>query len=123
VNRYLPLIILGVMLNACAQIALKQGMRQIGRFAFSIENILPIGIKVALNPFVIFAIFCYVVSVVVWLLVLSRVDVSYAYPLLSLGYIVTAFAGHLFFGEDLGPVRWAGILIICLGVYLITRSG
>ncbi|NIA08728.1 MAG: EamA family transporter [Nitrospiraceae bacterium] len=119
-NRYLPLIILGVMLNACA---LKQGMRQIGNFAFSIENILPIGIKVALNPFVIFAIFCYVVSVVVWLLVLSRVDVSYAYPLLSLGYIVTAFAGRLFFGEVLGPVRWTGILIICLGVYLITRSG
>jgi len=123
VNRYLPLIILGVMLNACAQLALKQGMRQIGDFAFSIENILPIGIKVALNPFVILAIFCYVVSVVVWLLVLSRVDVSYAYPLLSLGYIVTAFAGRLFFGEVLGPVRWTGILIICLGVYLITRSG
>ena len=122
-NRYLPLIILGVMLNACAQLALKQGMRQIGDFAFSIENILPIGIKVALNPFVILAIFCYVVSVVVWLLVLSRVDVSYAYPLLSLGYIVTAFAGRLFFGEVLGPVRWTGILIICLGVYLITRSG
>jgi len=93
-NRYLPLILLGVLLNACAQIVLKQGMRNIGHFAFSIQNILPIGVKVALNPFVMIGIFCYVVSVIVWLMVLSRVDVSYAYPLLSVGYIVTAFAGR-----------------------------
>jgi drug/metabolite transporter (DMT)-like permease len=122
-NRYLPLILLGVLLNACAQLALKQGMRDIGHFVFSIENILPIGAKVALSPFVMIGLLCYVVSVIVWLMVLSRVDVSYAYPLLSVGYIVTAFAGRLFFGEVLGPVRWAGILIICMGVYLITRSG
>jgi multidrug transporter EmrE-like cation transporter len=121
-NRYLPLILLGVLLNACAQLALKQGMRDIGHFVFSIENFLPIGAKVALNPFVITGLLCYVVSVIVWLMVLSRVDVSYAYPLLSVGYIVTAFAGRLFFDEVLGPVRWAGILIICLGVCLITRN-
>lgn len=121
-NRYLPLILLGVLLNACAQIVLKQGMRNIGHFAFSIQNILPIGVKVALNPFVMIGILCYVVSVIVWLMVLSRVDVSYAYPLLSVGYIVTAFAGRFFFDEILGPARWAGILIICLGVYLITRN-
>jgi multidrug transporter EmrE-like cation transporter len=121
-NRYLPLILLGVLLNACAQLALKQGMRNIGHFAFSIQNILPIGVKVTLNPFVMIGLLCYVVSVIVWLMVLSRVDVSYAYPLLSVGYIVTAFAGRFFFDEILGPVRWAGILIICLGVYLVTRS-
>ena len=65
---------------------------------------------------------CYVISVGVWMMALSRVEVSYAYPLLSVGYIVTAFAGHLFFEEELGAVRWVGILVICLGVYLIPRS-
>jgi multidrug transporter EmrE-like cation transporter len=121
-NRYLPLILLGVLLNAAAQLCLKQGMRQIGHFAFSLENILPIGFKVALNPFVFAGLLCYVISVVVWLLALSRVEVSFAYPLLSVGYIVTAFAGQMFFGESLGSVRWAGIIVICLGVYLVTRS-
>ena len=121
-NKYLPLILLGVLLNAGAQITLKQGMGNVGPFAFSLENIVPIGIKVARNPFVIVGLFCYVVSVVVWLMVLSRVEVSYAYPLLSVGYIVTAFAGHTFFAEALGAVRWAGILVICFGVYLITWS-
>ncbi len=121
-TRYLPLILLGVLLNATAQLCLKQGMRQVGHFTFSLENILPIGFKVAINPFVFTGLMCYVISVLVWLMALSRVEVSFAYPLLSVGYIVTAFAGQFFFGETLGPVRWAGILVICFGVYLITRS-
>ena len=97
-------------------------MRTIGHFAFSLENILPIGIKTLINPFVFAGLLCYVISVIVWLMALSRVEVSYAYPLLSVGYIVTAFAGQFFFQEALGPVRWTGILVICLGVFLITRS-
>ncbi|MFO7985885.1 MAG: SMR family transporter [Desulfatiglandaceae bacterium] len=121
-NRYLPLIFLGVLLNACAQLCLKQGMRTIGHFDFSWHNLAPVGMQAALNPFVFAGLLCYVVSVGVWMMALSRVDVSYAYPLLSVGYIVTAFAGHLFFEEELGAVRWAGILIICLGVFLVTRS-
>jgi multidrug transporter EmrE-like cation transporter len=121
-KQYLPLILLGVFLNACAQLTLKQAMRTIGTFSFSLENLAPIGFKIALNPFALGGFVCYLVSVIVWLMVLSRVEVSYAYPLLSAGYIVTAFAGWAFFGEALGMVRWAGIVVICLGVYLITRS-
>ncbi len=121
-NRYIPLILTGVLLNAAAQLALKKGMSSIGHFQFSIENMVPIALRVAVNPFVLAGLVCYVVSVAVWLLVLSRVEVSYAYPLLSIGYIVTAFAGKYFFNEALTPVRWAGIIVICFGVYLITRS-
>lgn len=121
-NRYLPIILLGVFLNAFAQLALKQGMRTIGEFTFSMDNLIPVGMKVALNPYVILGLFCYVVSVAVWLLVLSRVEVSFAYPLLSVGYIVAAMFGMVFFGENVGLIRWAGIIVICFGVYLITRS-
>jgi len=121
--RYLPLILSGVLLNASAQLALKQGMRQIGHFEFKLANVFSIGQNVALNPFVIIGLGCYVFSVVIWLLVLSRVEVSYAYPLLSVGYIVTALAGRYLFAEALTPTRWAGILVICAGVWLITRTG
>ncbi len=116
------MILLGVLLNAAAQLVLKKGMTDIGHFSFTMENLLPVGIKVAMNPFVILGVIFYVVSLAVWLMVLSRVDVSYAYPLLSVGYIVAALAGKYLFHEPLGPVRWAGIIIICLGVFLITRS-
>ena len=119
-NKYLPLILFGVLLNAFAQLALKEGMRTIGSFAFTINNFIPIGLKAALNPFIAIGLGCYLVSVIVWLIVLSRVEASYAYPLLSVGYIVIAFAGQMLFNETIGIVRWAGILVICLGVYLIT---
>lgn len=119
---YLPMIIFGVLLNAAAQLALKQGMRQIGYFEFSLQHSGHLFFAVASSPYILAGLACYVVSVVVWLLVLSRVEVSYAYPLLSIGYIVTAFAGWRFFQENISLTRWAGIAVICLGVWLITRS-
>nr|WP_321467740.1 SMR family transporter [uncultured Desulfobulbus sp.] len=119
---YLPLILFGVFLNAAAQLALKQGMRQIGYFDFILANIPRIVWEVAANGYIWVGLICYVVSVVVWLLVLSRVEVSYAYPLLSVGYIVTACAGWFLFQENMSPARLLGIAVICLGVYLITRS-
>lgn len=120
--NYLPLIMLGVMLNAAAQLFLKEGMRRIGHFDFVWANIVPIGLMVAGNLFVLAGLACYVVSVGVWLLVLSRVEVSFAYPLLSVGYIVNAVAGYYLFQENLSLTRMTGILIICVGVYFITRS-
>lgn len=120
--NYLPLIMLGVMLNAGAQLALKEGMRRVGHFEFLWVNAAPVGWQMATNPFVAFGIGLYVLSVVVWLLVLSRVDVSFAYPMLSVGYIVNAIAAYYLFGEDLSVMRVSGILVIVAGVYLITRS-
>jgi multidrug transporter EmrE-like cation transporter len=120
--NYFPLIMLGVMLNAAAQLFLKEGMRRIGHFEFVWANIVPIGFMVAGNLFVLSGLVCYVISVAVWLLVLSRVEVSFAYPLLSVGYIVNAVAGYYLFQENLSLTRITGILIICVGVYFITRS-
>ncbi len=120
--NYLPLILLGVLLNAGAQLLLKEGMRRIGYFEFAWANALPIGMQIVASPFVLLGIFAYVVSVAVWLLVLSRVEVGFAYPLLSVGYIVNAVAGHYLFQENLSLTRITGILIIIGGVYLVTRS-
>ena len=122
-TRFLPLIVLGVMLNAAAQLALKQGMRNIGYFDFRLESFGPVLMAVIASPYILAGLACYLFSVAVWLLVLSRVEVSFAYPLLSIGYIVTAFAGSLFWNESVSITRWAGIIVICLGVWLITRTG
>ncbi len=117
-----PLIIAGVLLNTIAQIALKLGMRSIGYFDFSLQNIVPIGLKIVRNPQIFLGLSCYVLSVVIWLLALSRVDVSYAYPMTSLGYIFTAILGFLMLGESLSPMRILGIVVILIGVYLVSRS-
>ena len=116
------LILLGVLLNAAAQLLLKAGMGQIGHFEFSMVNAVPIGLKVMANIPIIGGLFLYVVSVVVWLLVLSRVQVSFAYPMLSIGYIVNAVAAYYLFGEPLTSMRMFGIFIIIAGVYIVAQG-
>ncbi|WP_151193920.1 EamA family transporter [Cysteiniphilum sp. JM-1] len=115
------LLLFGVLLNASAQLFLKFGMDRIGEFSFTLANIWPIGWKVATNYFVILGLMCYVISVVVWLMVLSRVPVGLAYPMVSIGYIVTAIAGYFLLGETLTATRIAGIFVIILGVYLVAK--
>ncbi len=116
------LVLAGVLLNAAAQLLLKAGTNRIGEFAFSMANVLPIGSKVATSPFILAGLACYAVSVVVWILALSRVPVSVAYPMLSIGYIVNAFAAWMLFGESLAVQKLVGIGFIVVGVFLVARS-
>ena len=116
------LIFTGVMLNAAAQILMKAGTNAIGHFEFSAENILPIGLKLATEWHIIAALFCYALSVVVWILALSRVPVSIAFPLLSMAYIVTAVAAWYLLGEALSLTKFVGIGVIILGVIIISRA-
>ena len=112
----------GVLLNAAAQLALKAGTNRIGEFAFSLDNVVPIGLRVASSPYILLGLACYVVSVVVWILGLSRVPVSVAYPMLSVGYIVNAIAAWMLFGESLTAQKLVGIGMIVIGVVLVARS-
>jgi multidrug transporter EmrE-like cation transporter len=116
------LVLTGVLLNASAQLLLKAGTNRVGEFAFTLANVLPIGTRFALSPYVAGGLACYVVSVGVWILALSRVPVSVAYPMLSIGYIVNALAAWWLFGESLGAQKLVGIAFIVVGVFLVARS-
>jgi multidrug transporter EmrE-like cation transporter len=116
------LVLAGVLLNAAAQLLLKAGTNGIGAFAFTADNLVPVGIKVASNPFIVSGLGCYAVSVVVWIMALSRVEVSLAYPMLSIGYVVNAVAAWYLFGEALTVQRMVGIGTIIVGVFLVARS-
>lgn len=116
------LILTGVMLNAGAQLLLKAGVNAVGQFAFSRENLLPIAWRLATQWPIVGGLACYVVSVVVWIMALSRVDVSLAYPMLSLGYVVNAVAAYYLFGEALTTQRLLGIGIVLVGVYVLARA-
>ncbi|MFZ5522774.1 MAG: EamA family transporter [Pseudomonadota bacterium] len=116
------LIFAGVMINAAAQILMKTGTNAVGYFEFSSENILPIGWKLATEWHIVAALFCYALSVVVWILALSRVPVSIAFPMLSMAYIVNAVAAWYLLGEDFSPTKAVGIGVIILGVIIISRA-
>ena len=116
------LILCGVLLNAAAQLLLKAGTLQVGRFAFEAANIVPIGLRLATEPHILGGLACYVVSVVVWILALSRVEVSVAYPMLSIGYLVNAIAAWSLFGENVTAGRIVGIGVIIVGVCIVAWS-
>ena len=116
------LILTGVLLNAAAQLLLKAGVERVGVIGLGWNSIVSSGLRLALEPYILGGLLCYVVSVVVWILALSRVDVSIAYPMLSIGYVVTALAAWALLGESLSMVRIAGIVVIILGVFLVARS-
>ena len=116
------LLMTGVLLNAGAQLLLKAGTNAVGVFEFSRDNILPVGWKLATEPYIAGGLGCYVISVVVWILALSRVEVSIAYPMLSIGYVINALAAWYLFGEAVTLTRLAGIGVIIIGVYLVARS-
>ncbi|MBU6260687.1 MAG: EamA family transporter [Burkholderiales bacterium] len=116
------LILTGVLLNAGAQLLLKAGVAPLGVLSVGWHNLLPTLIKVLGQWPIIAGLGCYVVSVGVWIVGLSRVEVSLAYPMLSLGYVVNALAAWWLFGEALGPMRWAGMMLILAGVLVMSRT-
>ena len=116
------LLMTGVLLNAAAQLLLKAGTNAVGQFELSAQNIVPVGLKLALEPHIAGGLACYVVSVAVWIVGLSRVEVSIAYPMLSVGYIVNAVAAWYLFGESLTAQKLVGIAFIVAGVFLVARS-
>src|SRR5512137_867524 len=120
--KYIPLILVGVFLNAFAQVLLKRGMLGIGYFEFHFQSVFPIIKKVALNSYILSGLASYVISVAIWLLVLARVEVSYAYPFLSVGYVVVTVMGYFIFQESLSWIRVVGTSIIIVGVIVLSRS-
>jgi multidrug transporter EmrE-like cation transporter len=116
------LILTGVLLNAAAQLLLKAGSRAISGMAFNLANVPTLFERMALNPPILAGLMCYAISVVVWVLALSRVEVSVAYPMLSIGYVVNALLAWMLFGESLGAARVAGIGVIIVGCWLVARS-
>ncbi len=115
-------IFTGICLNAVAQLLLKAGTKAVGAIHLSMDNWLPIGIKLATQWPIIGGLTCYVLSVVVWIIGLSRVDVSIAYPMLSLGYVVNAIGAWYFLGEAISMQRIIAIAVILLGVALLARA-
>jgi multidrug transporter EmrE-like cation transporter len=116
------LIACGVLLNTFAQLLLKKGAAAVGRFDFTAVKVLDAMLSYAVNPYVLGGLACYVVSVAVWLAALSRVEVSVAYPMLSLGFALNALLAWWLLGEAVTAQRIAGIAIIIVGVTLVARS-
>lgn len=121
-HKYIPLILAVVSTNALSQMLLKQGMNKIGQFEFAGQSLFRTLPVVALNPYVVGGLLVLVFSMGLHLMALSRVELSYAYPFLSVSYVLVLIAGYFWFGESINAARIAGVGLICLGTFFVARS-
>ena len=122
-SKYLPFILFTVLTNAAAQVMLKYGVMQLGSLSFAGVNPILKLFQIVFTPFIFLGFVMFVVSMASHLFVLSKVELSYAYPFLSLAYVVVAVAAWVLWSEDLNAWRIGGIALICVGTVLIARGG
>ena len=120
---YLPFILFTVFTNAAAQLMLKAGMMNLGSISFTADTAILRIFQIVFNPWVFAGLVTFVISMASHLYVLSKVDISFAYPFLSLAYVAVAIFAWLVFKEDLGALKIAGIALICVGTVLIAQGG
>jgi multidrug transporter EmrE-like cation transporter len=116
------LLLTGVLLNAAAQLLLKAGTNALGVITLSRDTWPDTLARMATQGHFVMGAACYALSLFVWILGLSRVPVSVAYPLLSIGYVINAIAAHYLFGEAVTTTKWLGIGFIVIGVWLLARG-
>jgi drug/metabolite transporter (DMT)-like permease len=114
------LIFLSVIFFVIGQLLMKQGMLVVGKM--EPDKIIPGLIKACLNPWVLGGMFLFTASTIIWLIIISRKDLGYAYALMASAYILIMFFSWLFFHENVNLLRWIGVLVITLGVILVARS-
>ncbi|MBT8578585.1 EamA family transporter [Polynucleobacter paneuropaeus] len=115
------IILTSVLLNAAAQLFLKAGTNAIKEVGFLEGGIVSNFFKIIFEFYILGGLGCYVFSVALWVWALSRVEVSIAYPMISIGYVVNFFAAWYLFGEVLSIQKLLGISVIILGVMIISR--
>ena len=116
------LILVAVLLGTCAQLLLKAGANLIGPVALSSDAMLAATLRFAFEPRILAGTGCYAVSLVLWILGLTRMEVSVAYPMLSIGFALNAALAWWLLGEAVTPMRMLGIGVIMVGVALVARS-
>jgi multidrug transporter EmrE-like cation transporter len=116
----IALILASVSTNAAAQLLLRWAARDglTPAQGWSLASF----IELVLRPGIIGGLACYALSVVVWVTVLSRAEVSFAYPFLGLGFVLVTFASAVLLGEAISVQRLAGTALIALGVVVLARS-
>ena len=112
----------GVLLNALAQLGLKSATQVSGPLLATDSAVVKRGLELLVVPSLWGAVLAYALSLVVWIVGLSRVPVSQAYPLLSMGYVINIGLAWWLLGEVPNAQRVVGIGVIVLGVVLVSRS-
>jgi drug/metabolite transporter (DMT)-like permease len=116
------LIVVSGSLGVAGQIVLKQALASVGPIPLALAAAPQLVARLATNPLIVAGLAVYLSGTFFWLVALSRVDLSYAYPFASLNYILVLGASWLMLGERVTASRLVGVLAICVGVWFLSRT-
>jgi drug/metabolite transporter (DMT)-like permease len=117
--KSLLLIVLTVLINTIGQFMVKSGVNRVGAVSLLDAH----AIFRALSSWLVIGGFCvYFVSALVWISILSRAELSWAFPILSLSYVLTVLLSPVLLNESFSAQRLVGTLVICFGVFLVYKT-
>lgn len=117
----LVLILAAIFLAVIGQILVKKGLNSFGQIDFS-SGLIRNFVRIYLSPMVLIGTFIYLSSAFFWIYALTKVDLSFAFPFLSLSYVLIILASWLLLGESIPLLRWIGVIVICIGVFLVSKT-
>ena len=121
-SKFFIFIVATVILNATSQLLMKTGMTQVGKAEMSASHIGGLLWSAATNPFVVLGLVTMTLSMGTHLMSLSRFDVSFAFPFLSIAYVIVAAWGYFMLGESMNLTRVIGIGTILAGTVILSQS-
>lgn len=119
----IAIILISILMSSTAHIFLKKGMMMHALNAYKPDGLLYLVWTVGINPWILGGMFLHVSALAVWLWALSRVDISFAYPFLALGYVLVSVMAWLWLGEELSAQRLVGMAIIIAGIIVLGEAG
>ncbi|AEB09416.1 EamA family transporter [Desulfobacca acetoxidans] len=123
-TKTLSALLVAVILVSIGDVMLAQGMKKIGAISsYTPVALFRVGVQIFSSLTIITGICCLAGFFFLWLAILSWSELSFVLPLTAMSYVVTALLAIVFLGETISPLRWAGTILICIGVALVTKSG
>jgi len=117
-------MLMAITAGTVGDILLAKGMKEMGDIsAMNLRGIMDAAFKALTTPKLIMGTAMLAIFFFLWLAVLSWEDLSVALPMQALNYVLVAFLSQYFLHETVTPLRWAGTLLVCVGVMMITKSG
>jgi drug/metabolite transporter (DMT)-like permease len=117
------MILIMVVFGPLGNVLLSKGMKNVGSAATWTPSELPhIFLGILASGYIWLGVTCLLTFFVAYMLILSWADYSYVQPASSIAYLVVAVLGYFYLGEVISGLHWAGIAIICLGVFVVGNT-
>lgn len=119
----ISIILFSITVSSTAHVLLKKGMSQERYAGSDVTSIWDTIFIVATSPWVLIGMVLHVAALVIWLWALSRVDITFAYPFLAVGYVLVSLMAWLWLGEQISLTRFLGMVVIVIGIVILSRGG